>query len=106
MSTELQPIRPKGFWERPEGITGGLFMAALVLGGGFLLYQALPTLIALAQNTLYRALVFSIACSLDFDIFFLKTLAKTYFLAGKKTGRYGKANQCDTGLFSARRQGQ
>lgn len=53
--SELQPIKPKNFWERPEGITGGLFMAAIVLGGGYLLYQALPTLIALAQNTLYLA---------------------------------------------------
>ena len=53
--TDLQPIKPKNFWERPEGITGGLFIAAIVLGGGFLLYQALPTLITLAQNTLYLA---------------------------------------------------
>lgn len=30
-------------------------MAAIVLGGGYLLYQALPTLINLAQNTLYLA---------------------------------------------------
>jgi hypothetical protein len=55
MSTELQPIKPKGFWERPEGVTGGLFMAAIVLGGGYLLYKALPTLITLASNTLYLA---------------------------------------------------
>ena len=55
MSTDLQPIKPKNFWERPEGVTGGLFMAALVLGGGFLLYQALPTLITFASNTLYLA---------------------------------------------------
>lgn len=53
--TDLQPIRPKNFWQRPEGVTGGLFMAALVLGGGFLLYKALPTLITLASNTLYLA---------------------------------------------------
>jgi len=53
--SDLQPIKPKIFWERPEGVTGGLFMAALLLGGGYLLYQALPTLIALAQNTLYLA---------------------------------------------------
>lgn len=53
--TDMQPIKPKGFWERPEGVTGGLFMAAVVLGGGFLLYKALPTLITLASNTLYLA---------------------------------------------------
>lgn len=51
----MQPMKPKNFWERPEGITGGLFMAALLLGGGYLLYQALPTLITLASNTLYLA---------------------------------------------------
>ncbi|MEQ1743946.1 MAG: hypothetical protein ABMA02_00845 [Saprospiraceae bacterium] len=55
MSTELQPIKPKGFWSRPEGVTGGMFMTALLLGGGYLLYKALPTLINLAQNTLYLA---------------------------------------------------
>lgn len=53
--TDLQPIKPKSFWERPEGLTGGLFMAAILLGGGFLLYKALPALINLAQNTLYLA---------------------------------------------------
>lgn len=53
--TDMQPMKPKNFWERPEGITGGLFMAAIVLGGGYLLYQALPTLITLASNTLYLA---------------------------------------------------
>jgi len=53
--TDLQPIKPKNFWQRPEGVTGGLFMASLVLGGGYLLYKALPTLIDLASNTLYLA---------------------------------------------------
>jgi len=48
-------MKPKNFWERPEGVTGGLFMTAILLGGGYLLYQALPTLITLASNTLYLA---------------------------------------------------
>ncbi len=53
--TDLQPIKPKGFWDRPEGVTGGLFMGGLLLGGGYLLYKILPTLIVLAENTLYLA---------------------------------------------------
>ncbi|MCC7467419.1 MAG: hypothetical protein IT261_14155, partial [Saprospiraceae bacterium] len=53
--TDMQPIKPKNFWERPEGVTGGIFMAAILLGGGYLLYKALPTLITLASNTLYLA---------------------------------------------------
>ncbi|MBL7825763.1 MAG: hypothetical protein JNJ57_03975 [Saprospiraceae bacterium] len=53
--TDLQPMKPKNFWERPEGITGGIFLASILLGGGYLLYKILPTLITLAENTLYLA---------------------------------------------------
>ncbi len=48
-------MQTKSFWQRPEGVTGGLFLAALLLGGGLLLLNALPALIALASNTLYLA---------------------------------------------------
>lgn len=46
-------FKDKPFYKRPEGITGMLFLVGLLLGGGYLLYIALPTLIVLAQNTLY-----------------------------------------------------
>lgn len=45
----------KSFWQRPEGITGGLFLLAIVAGGAVLLNRFLPVLIELAQNTLYLA---------------------------------------------------
>ncbi|MCC6281865.1 MAG: hypothetical protein IT262_14775 [Saprospiraceae bacterium] len=48
-------MEQKSFWSRPEGITGLLFLAAGVIGGGVLLSTLLPTLILLAQNTLYLA---------------------------------------------------
>ncbi|MCA0238593.1 MAG: hypothetical protein LCH81_19635 [Bacteroidetes bacterium] len=48
-------MEQKSFWQRPEGITGLLFLAAAVIGGGVLLSALLPTLIVLAQNTLYLA---------------------------------------------------
>lgn len=56
--TEITPIdteqfKKKSFWKRPEGVTGAIFMAGLVLGGGYLLYLAMPVLITLAQNILY-----------------------------------------------------
>ncbi len=47
--------KPKSFWKRPEGITGTIFLLALVVGGGYLLVNFLPTLIALASNVLYLA---------------------------------------------------
>ncbi len=43
----------KPFWQRPEGVTGGVFLAALVLGGGILLSRMLPVLVQMAENTLY-----------------------------------------------------
>lgn len=48
-------FKQKSFWQRPEGVTGMIFLIALLLGGGYLLYIGLPTLIALAANTLYLA---------------------------------------------------
>jgi predicted nucleic acid-binding Zn-ribbon protein len=45
------------FWKRPEGKTGALFLGALIIGGGILLVNALPALIALAANTLYLAMM-------------------------------------------------
>lgn len=45
----------KSFWQRPEGITGGLFLLAIAAGGAVLLNRFLPVLIDLAQNTLYLA---------------------------------------------------
>lgn len=48
-------MKPKSFWQRPEGITGLIFLAALVAGLGFVAVTFGPALVALAQNTLYLA---------------------------------------------------
>lgn len=47
-----QNFKIKDFWERPEGMAGMLFGAIALIGGGALLYKALPYLITLAQNTI------------------------------------------------------
>jgi len=52
---EMQDFKPKSFWQRPEGVTGAIFLGGALLGGGYLLYKALPFLINIAQNTLYLA---------------------------------------------------
>ncbi len=54
---ELKDYKPKTFWQRPEGVTGLLFLAGLTVGGGILLFSVLPALILLAQNTLYLVLM-------------------------------------------------
>lgn len=46
-------MQQKSFWQRPEGITGSIFLASLAIGGIFLVTQLLPTLLELAKDTLY-----------------------------------------------------
>ncbi|MCB0689381.1 MAG: hypothetical protein KDC53_22740, partial [Saprospiraceae bacterium] len=45
------------FWKRPEGKTGALFLGALIIGGGYLLIQALPAIASLMASTLNLALM-------------------------------------------------
>lgn len=47
--------KPKGFWKRPEGVTGLIFMGALIAGGAWVIFTYGAALIALLQNTLYLA---------------------------------------------------
>ncbi len=48
-----EKFKQKSFWQKPEGVTGSIFLIGLLAGGGFLLYKALPALIALTSNILY-----------------------------------------------------
>jgi hypothetical protein len=49
----MDNITSKSFWEKPEGKTGMLGLAAIVTGAGILLYKLLPYLITLAGNLLH-----------------------------------------------------
>jgi phage shock protein A len=46
-------MQQKSFWQRPEGVTGAIFLAAMAIGGIFLFASMLPALVELAENTLY-----------------------------------------------------
>ncbi|MDH5655443.1 MAG: hypothetical protein OEZ34_06015 [Spirochaetia bacterium] len=53
----MNDIKTKSFWQRPEGNTGALFIAVMIIGGGYLLYVMLPTIIILLENTLYAVIL-------------------------------------------------
>lgn len=55
----MQPkeLKPKSFWQRPEGSTGMVFLAGIILGGGYLFVTFLDRIIKLAENTLYLAVM-------------------------------------------------
>ena len=62
-------FKEKSFWQRPEGVTGMLFLAAVILGGGYLLYLVLPTLVVMAQNTLYLVAMLLVIFALLYMVF-------------------------------------
>jgi predicted nucleic acid-binding Zn-ribbon protein len=58
MSTVQSPdFKSKSFWQRPEGMTGAIFMIAILGGLGFLVLSNLALLITLAQNVIYLTLM-------------------------------------------------
>ncbi len=44
-------LQPKSFWSRPEGITGGLFLAGILGGSAYLLYRFGTGLLALLTSS-------------------------------------------------------
>jgi len=65
---ENPEAKKKSFWKRPEGVTGMIFLAGLIIGGGYLLYLALPTLIVLIQNTLYLAILLAVLAAIVYMV--------------------------------------
>ena len=58
----------KSFWKRPEGVTGAVFLIALMIGGGALLYKFMPVLLGLAANTLYLAAMLAALAALIYVV--------------------------------------
>lgn len=44
--------KPKTFWEKPEGKTGGFFLLAMIAGLGFLLFKYSAAILTMLTNTL------------------------------------------------------
>ena len=44
--------KPKSFWRKPEGVTGAITIGALLIGGGWLIFSALPAIIAATSTML------------------------------------------------------
>ncbi|NBA88812.1 hypothetical protein GVN16_23760 [Emticicia sp. CRIBPO] len=77
---ELQEIKPKSFWEKPEGTTGMLFLATGIIAGGYFLYKSLPFLISLASNTLYLALLLVALAALLYMVFDSKMRQMVFYI--------------------------
>ncbi len=82
----------KSFWQRPEGITGAIFLIALIAGGGYLLYTLMPVLLDLAANTLYLALMLIALAAILYVVFDPKMRSLIWYM-------YKSAMRWITGLF-------
>jgi hypothetical protein len=47
----MSEIKPKSFWSKPEGITGGIFITAFILGIGYLISTSLAAIVGLVSTT-------------------------------------------------------
>ncbi|MBV6440319.1 MAG: hypothetical protein DYG98_10595 [Haliscomenobacteraceae bacterium CHB4] len=82
----------RSFWQRPEGITGALFLAGLLVGGGILLSSMLPALIALASNTLYLAGMLAVLAAIVYVVLDPKARNLVWYL-------YQSVMRWITGIF-------
>jgi hypothetical protein len=57
MSMQGKDLMSKGFWERPEGVTGMIFAAMMFLGAGYLFVSNLDFLKEAMENTLYAGVM-------------------------------------------------
>jgi hypothetical protein len=48
----MNDIRQKTFWQKPEGVTGALFLAAIIGGGLYFLYKFSGVILSMLTNTL------------------------------------------------------
>ncbi|MBK9013844.1 MAG: hypothetical protein IPM82_07030 [Saprospiraceae bacterium] len=58
----------KSFWKRPEGVTGAIFLTAVLGGLGYLLAVNMAAILALAANTIYLVLMLMALAALIYII--------------------------------------
>ncbi len=86
------PNGPKSFWQKPEGVTGFIFMAGLVVGGGYLLYKLLPYIVSILQNTVHAVILFVVLGAILYVLFDPKFRNLIWFI-------YKSIMRAITGLF-------
>lgn len=86
------PNGPKSFWQKPEGVTGFIFMAGIVIGGGYLLYKFLPYIVSILQNTVHAIILFVALGAILYVLFDPKFRNLIWFI-------YKSIMRAITGLF-------
>ncbi|MBK8805775.1 MAG: hypothetical protein IPO21_03620 [Bacteroidales bacterium] len=84
--------KAKSFWQKPEGVTGFIFMAGAIIGIGYLLYIFLPYIVSILKNTLHAVILFVVLGAILYIIFDPKFRNLIWFM-------YKSAMRAITGMF-------
>ncbi|MEM6964139.1 MAG: hypothetical protein AAF573_05185 [Bacteroidota bacterium] len=64
----MQDFKPKSFWQKPEGVTGAIFLTAIIGGLGYLLATNMGTLAWLAGQTVYLVAMLAVLAALIYMV--------------------------------------
>ena len=84
--------KTKSFWSRPEGVTGALFLAAMIFGVGYLAVTSLAAIIAFAMTTMGAFISLMVLGTIVFMALDSKTRTLVSYM-------YKSAMRWITGLF-------
>ena len=74
----MQTAKQKSFWQRPEGVTGIIFLLTIIFGGGIIVYSSLATIYSFISTVLGQVSFLLIL----FTIIFMLLDKKTRTLVG------------------------
>jgi phage shock protein A len=81
MGTEMPGMgKLKSFWERPEGKTGMIFAAGIILGGFFIMMRWGNAIVDAAENTMILGLYIVLACVIGYILMDGRFRASVFFL--------------------------
>ena len=84
--------KPKSFWTKPEGVTGAVFLIAMIAGAGFLIFSFLPAIFGMVSSALGLAGLIAVLGVVIFMILDSKTRALVSYM-------YKSMMRWITGLF-------
>lgn len=88
----MEKVQPKSFWRKPEGVTGVIFLVAIILGLGWLISSSIGVLVSLASSTLGLVAIMGVLALIIYMVLDSKTRVLISYL-------YKSVMRWITGLF-------
>lgn len=88
----MEKVQPKSFWRKPEGVTGVIFLVAIILGLGWLISSSIGFLVSLASSTLGLVAIMGVLALIIYMVLDSKTRVLISYL-------YKSVMRWITGLF-------